>query len=238
MVKRSLVIPIVLFAFGAITAHKANAATVTFDFAGLAANPIAGVGGGEGFWNTQITAAGDIWTVNGIGVKASGTGNVNSGAYLDGPTGMPASAGLGVCSTSGGCAGNNDDNVGRAGDVSGGALETLTLTFTKPVKLTDLFFKDENHNVFANHQLKINGITFTTSASGELTALALAALSPGTIFNFTSLSGDDNRLAKDFYLSEAIVTAPLPGALSLFATGLGALGLLGWRRKQKAATAA
>jgi hypothetical protein len=27
---------------------------------------------------------------------------------------------------------------------------------------------------------------------------------------------------------------PLPGALPLFATGLGALGLLGWRRKRKA----
>ena len=27
---------------------------------------------------------------------------------------------------------------------------------------------------------------------------------------------------------------PLPGTLPLFATGLGALGLLGWRRKRKA----
>jgi hypothetical protein len=31
---------------------------------------------------------------------------------------------------------------------------------------------------------------------------------------------------------------PLPAALPLFATGLGALGLLGWRRKRKARTAA
>ena len=31
---------------------------------------------------------------------------------------------------------------------------------------------------------------------------------------------------------------PLPAALPLFATGLGALGLLGWRRKRKAAAAA
>ena len=32
---------------------------------------------------------------------------------------------------------------------------------------------------------------------------------------------------------EPVASAP-PGALPLFATGLGALGLLGWRRKRKA----
>jgi hypothetical protein len=36
----------------------------------------------------------------------------------------------------------------------------------------------------------------------------------------------------------SVSTVPLPGALPLFATGLGALGLLGWRRKKKAALAA
>jgi len=32
----------------------------------------------------------------------------------------------------------------------------------------------------------------------------------------------------------AAVPTPLPAALPFFATGLGALGLLGWRRKRKA----
>jgi hypothetical protein len=35
----------------------------------------------------------------------------------------------------------------------------------------------------------------------------------------------------------APVVTPLPAALPLFATGLGALGLLGWRRKRKAVVA-
>ena len=35
-----------------------------------------------------------------------------------------------------------------------------------------------------------------------------------------------------------VTETPLPAALSLFATGLGALGLLGWRKKRKAAALA
>ena len=37
---------------------------------------------------------------------------------------------------------------------------------------------------------------------------------------------------------DSAVTTPLPAALPLFATGLGVLGLLGWRRKRKAQAAA
>ena len=39
-------------------------------------------------------------------------------------------------------------------------------------------------------------------------------------------------------LTGSITPTPLPAALPLFATGLGALGLLGWRRKRKAGLAA
>ena len=38
----------------------------------------------------------------------------------------------------------------------------------------------------------------------------------------------------DFVGTVSIVPTPLPAALPLFATGLGALGLLAWRRKRKA----
>jgi hypothetical protein len=43
---------------------------------------------------------------------------------------------------------------------------------------------------------------------------------------------DSNGSHSNF--SPAVATTPLPAALPLFATGLGALGLLGWRRKRKA----
>ena len=38
----------------------------------------------------------------------------------------------------------------------------------------------------------------------------------------------------DFIYGEPVGAVPLPAALPLFATGLGVLGLLGWRRKRKA----
>ena len=49
-----------------------------------------------------------------------------------------------------------------------------------------------------------------------------------------------NNLNGIFTLSGSVVggTTPLPAALPLFATGLGALGLLGWRRKRKPQAAA
>jgi hypothetical protein len=36
-------------------------------------------------------------------------------------------------------------------------------------------------------------------------------------------------------ISATLIATPLPAALPLFATGLGALGLLGWRRKRRVA---
>jgi PEP-CTERM motif len=52
-------------------------------------------------------------------------------------------------------------------------------------------------------------------------------------------SGDDNyddlMLITNIELGSHDVPTPLPATLPLFATGLGALGLLGWRRKRKQA---
>jgi hypothetical protein len=62
----------------------------------------------------------------------------------------------------------------------------------------------------------------------------------GTFEDVIPISPSDKVFITPFSvesLPDASAT-PLPAALPLFATGLGALGLLGWRRKRKAQAAA
>jgi hypothetical protein len=66
----------------------------------------------------------------------------------------------------------------------------------------------------------------------DTTLQAYAAVTANTSFGCCSLA-----TAGDFIVTPVNAT-PLPAALPLFSTGLGALGLLGWRRKKKAAIAA
>ena len=57
------------------------------------------------------------------------------------------------------------------------------------------------------------------------------------IFIDPSVSGYSIELS-DGVANGLLSSTPLPAALPLFATGLGAMGLLGWRRKRKAAAIA
>jgi hypothetical protein len=71
--------------------------------------------------------------------------------------------------------------------------------------------------------------------SPEITSLVFDL----TMTGCTSLECGNSDFAADTLISKnPAAGAPLPAALPLFAGGLGALGLLGWRRKRKAAIAA
>ena len=58
----------------------------------------------------------------------------------------------------------------------------------------------------------------------------------GSAGSWTGVSGELEPMALITGTVSGVSPVPLPATLPLFATGLGALGLLGWRRKKKAAT--
>ena len=88
--------------------------------------------------------------------------------------------------------------------------------------------------------------SFDVNAAGVITDVFFQADDGGTTYDFCLSDGhcyphsflynwQSGQIAGGSDLSFTLVTAtPLPAALPLFATGLGAL-LLGWRRKRKAA---
>jgi len=50
----------------------------------------------------------------------------------------------------------------------------------------------------------------------------------------TGSGGFEGASGESFFPNGTLTATPLPAALPLFATGLGGLGLLGWRGKRKA----
>jgi hypothetical protein len=100
------------------------------------------------------------------------------------------------------------------------------------------------------------GNSFNVNASGQITSYDYIANSGGgfnydlclgdgcsfmgntslTVFLSTMIGGS-RAVATSTITFTSLTAVPLPAALPLFATGLGALGLLGWRRKRKALSA-
>jgi len=78
--------------------------------------------------------------------------------------------------------------------------------------------------------------TYDLSTDISLTGAAvLGLIPPGVLPTFPTTLGPLQITASDptFTTDVSEVATPLPAALPLFATSLGALGLLGWRRKRK-----
>ena len=141
----------------------------------------------------------------------------------------PNFGGMGV--GTGNTGGDQDDNIN--------GTNILKLTFSSPITLTGVAtLFDSAHGPFGNGS-PTNGTTGFFLLDGVKTSFSSAndnLLSiTGTVFTFE----EDTSSDPTFYVSALDYSAtPLPAAFPLFATGLGAMGLLGWRRKRKAATIA
>lgn len=131
--------------------------------------------------------------------------------------------GVGTGPTSGG---DQDDNIN--------GTNILTLTFSSQVTLTGVAtLFDPGHAPFGNGDpmsgttgfFLLNGVKTSFSSAND-NSLDLT----GTTFTFE----EDTSSDPTFYVSALDFTAtPIPATLPLFATGLGAMGLFGWRRKRK-----
>ena len=116
----------------------------------------------------------------------------------------------------------------------------INIAFSSPVSNLSLLVinnsSDNNGPITLSYTLADNN-----SHSVALNILSSATLSlPFTsILSATVSSAGDQFGQYSFFIDNVTydaVATPLPAALPLFATGLGALGLLGWRRKRKSCT--
>jgi hypothetical protein len=89
--------------------------------------------------------------------------------------------------------------------------------------------------VFDQIDFKWTNVDLSGGGGAQLLFALGAFTTPGT-YNVGPISMSDNAVLT-VHVTDVGET-PIPGALPLFATGLGAMGLLGWRRKRKAATPA
>ena len=108
------------------------------------------------------------------------------------------------------------------------------INFVPPVNENS--FTVSNGNITSGHfNANINGNTAFLLASLVFGNAGASALD---LLNCACFGTQGVRDTSSSTLTFAVAATPLPAALPLFATGLGVLGLLGWRRKRKAAALA
>jgi hypothetical protein len=130
---------------------------------------------------------------------------------------------------------------GVYGDTVGSLVfkDSASDTYTDPlVEGTNI--RDHNQDGYNNTATGIYGTAYYGPVRLDAYQIALpAAFCDNTLVSVAfSCSGPcDAPYGAPFLAGLTAVTTPLPAALPLFVTGLGGLGLFGWRRKRKNAAA-
>jgi len=122
------------------------------------------------------------------------------------------------------------------GNQSGGGQfffggDSVTVTFPQPVYAVGVFFNVNPNS--GNYDLDTPvGDVSTGSGTYDTSTFVFDGITSGTPFTSITLVSENSSLGS-YNVPEIEFATPLPTALPLFATGLGAMGLLGWRRKRK-----
>ncbi len=98
----------------------------------------------------------------------------------------------------------------------------------------EVFMWASAHELFLPTGYVSDSAVGTSTATFAGTTLAALGLTSGASFEWTWGAGTGDQTFT-IQIGTPVSAVPLPAALPLFATGLGALGLLGWRRKKKLA---
>jgi hypothetical protein len=120
-------------------------------------------------------------------------------------------------------------------DTTAGTVTSVDLTFPGMSEVTVIQNQSESSSIASLTAAGPNSAVFDVNF--VFLPDGLVGYSGGTISYFLTESGIASSSGVGS-LSPAVSATPLPAALPLFAGGLGALGLLGWRRKRKAAALA
>ena len=219
--KTALLAGVLGASFGTMSLSGAQAATV-FDFQTPAGNPCG------------VACSTHTYTVGGVSITADGfTGSISGGSFTS----------TGAVNLWDKTSGGDENGLGLTNDPNSGENEITFGSFvriTMPVGFTAASFSMGSTTATQPESWMVYGCTAATSGctalitggTDELTSHNLA-LDP--FYYFTEATANTTGNTPNVLLHELDVTAtPLPATLPLLATGFGAMGLLGWRRKRKA----
>ena len=203
-----------------------NAGQTLAGLGNYAGNLYAGINTGTNFYQVN-PANGSLTFIGNSGVSIVATGSTTAGVYelgfddnlysvnvatggltLIGNTGIPIASPVGMSANGPNLYINSQSNLYLM-NLSTGAASLVGSTSSTQF----------------GTMVYIDGVYYAGTATGS--PYKVVTFDPNTAAVLTSQ--DSNS---DIFWGLAPVVTPLPAALPLFATGLGALGLLGWRRKR------